>query len=469
LEDGATTLPPARALGPVRSSQLFSGTIKLGTLGLLAVLLFTLGSFANQSSLTTYLSFFAIIVLQGIEILFPISPDTGETRHPWRLRILRVSILLQLALASVLVAATGGSGSIYELIYLLPIVSAATMLPGREVAFVVGAAVAAMVGFIITGHPFTESVARVRDFQDAVASTVYFTMAGILIYFFIKTERSQRLHYQTMAGALAGANAELRLVQDELTERLAQLSHMEERIQRISQMAALGELAGQVAHEVRNPLGIIKGATEMLAARVSDPATQRHIAVLLEEVERLNKAVESVLRLGAPLRIQSDRLSLQEILRAVAQAAMAGTTSGKHQVRLNIPPDPLWITGDRELLYHALVNLLRNAFQAMPSGGAVTVAAQPASDDGVLLLTVSDAGIGLSSEDLKRLGEPFFTQRSGGVGLGFALARRIMLAHGGALEVSSAPGQGTTITIRLPAQPRIPTFTPSVIESTAQG
>jgi signal transduction histidine kinase len=253
LEDGATTLPPARALGPVRSSQLFSGTIKLGTLGLLAVLLFTLGSFANQSSLTTYLSFFAIIVLQGLEILFPISPDTGATRHPWRLRILRVSILLQLVLASVLVAATGGSGSIYELIYLLPIVSAATMLPGREVAFAVGGAVAALVGFIITGHPFTESVARVRDFQDAVAATVYFTMAGILIYFVIKTERSQRLHYQTMAGALAGANAELRLVQDELTERLAQLSHMEERIQRISQMAALGELAGQVAHEVRRP------------------------------------------------------------------------------------------------------------------------------------------------------------------------------------------------------------------------
>lgn len=469
MEDGATTLPPARALSPARSTQLFSATIKLGTLGLLAVLLFTLGSFANQSSLTTYLSFFAIIVLQGLEVLFPLSPDTGEPEQPWRLRILRVSILLQLALASVLVAATGGSGSIYELIYLLPIVSAATMLPGREVAFVVGAAVSAMVGFIVTGTPLTQSAARIRDFQDAVASTVYFTMAGILIYFFFKSERSQRLHYQTMAGALAEANAELRRVQDELTERLAQLAHMEERIQRISQMAALGELAGQVAHEVRNPLGIIKGATEMLAARVSDPATQRHIAVLLEEVARLNKAVESVLRLGAPLRIQADRLNLQDILRAVAQAAMAGTATGSHAVRLNVPQEPLWINGDRELLHHALVNLLRNAFQAMPSGGAATVSVRPPSDEEFLLLTISDTGIGLSAEGLRRLGEPFFTQRAGGVGLGFALARRIVLAHGGALDVSSAPGQGTTITIRLPAQSRIPALSPSVIESTAQG
>ncbi|TAL12806.1 MAG: hypothetical protein EPO02_00855 [Nitrospirae bacterium] len=469
MDDGAPTLPPARALSPVRSSQLFSGTIKLGTLGLLAILLFTLGSFANQASLATYLTFFAIIILQGLEVLFPISPDTGGAEHPWRLRLLRVSILLQLALASVLVAATGGSGSIYELIYLLPIVSAATMLPGREVAIVVGSAVIAMVGFIFTGTPLTESVTRVRDFQDAVASTVYFTMAGILIYFFIKTERNQRLHYQVMAGALTEANTELRRVRDELTERLAQLSHMEERIQRISQMAALGELAGQVAHEVRNPLGIIKGATEMLAARVSEPTTQRHITVLLEEVERLNKAVDSVLRLGAPLRTRTDRVNLQETLRTVAQAAMAGTPAGSHTVRLTVPEEPLWVTGDRELLHHALVNLLRNAFQAMPSGGAVTVAAQPASDDGLHLLTVSDTGTGLSAEALKRLGEPFFTQRSGGVGLGFALARRIVLAHGGTLDVSSKAGQGTTITIRLPAQSRNPAPPRSVIESTAQG
>ncbi len=270
--------------GPLRSSQLFPKTVKFSTLALLAILLVSLGSITNQASVAAYLSFFAIILLQGIEFLFPISPEGGRTDHPWRLGILRVSIVLQVLLASLLVAETGGSGSIYELIYLLPIVSAATMLPGREVAIVVGAAMAAMVGFIVTGSPLTASITRVKDVQDAVASMVYFTMAGILIYFFTKNERDQRVHYQAMAAALAETNVELRRVQAELTERLAQLAHMEERVQRISQMAALGELAGQVAHEVRNPLGIIKGATEMLAKRVSDPAMQRHIAVLLEEV-----------------------------------------------------------------------------------------------------------------------------------------------------------------------------------------
>lgn len=450
-----TTLPPGRGISPLRSSQLFSRTIKVGTLALLAVLLVTLGRFAHQSSISAYLSFFAIIVLQVIEVLFPIAPEAGGADHPWRLGIHRVSIVLQVLLASVLVAATGGSGSIYELIYLLPIVSAATMLPGREVAIVVGGAVAAMIGFIVTGTPLTVSIARVKDVQDAVASMVYFTMAGILIYFFTKNERDQRLHYQTMAETLAETNAELRRVQAELTEHLAQLAHMEERVQRISQMAALGELAGQVAHEVRNPLGIIKGATEMLASRVSDSSTRRHIDVVLEEVDRLNKAVESILRLGTPLRLQTVRLTLQDLLKSVTQTATAWSADELHTVRLTVSPEPLWIRGDH-LLHHALTNLIHNAFQAMPTGGTVTVTAQHDSgkDKDDVVVTIADTGVGLSAEDLKRLGEPFFTKRAGGVGLGFAFARRIISEHSGTLEVSSSLGHGTCITIRLPGELR---------------
>jgi signal transduction histidine kinase len=112
---------------------------------------------------------------------------------------------------------------------------------------------------------------------------------------------------------------------------------------------------------------------------------------------------------------------------------------------------------------------VRNAIQAMPSGGTVTVSAQPASGDGQFLLTITDTGVGLTAEDLKRLGEPFFTRRSGGVGLGFALARRIVIEHGGTLNVSSTPGQGTTVTIRLPAHALDPPPRRSVAGSVAQG
>ena len=425
------------------SFHLYAGILKVGTLTLLAILLLTLGSFVYHPSPGVYLSFFGMILLQGLELWFPPLSESKSVQRAgkWRLRLLRISILLQLALASVLVTGTGGSGSIYELVYLLPIVSAATRLPGREVALVLVGAIIAMLGFIVTGEELTASIARVKAFQDAVAATVYFTMAGILIYFFAKTERDQRLHYQMMATTLTDTNLEFRRVQMELTDRLAQLAHMEERLQRISQLAALGELTAQVAHEVRNPLGIIKGATEMLARRVSDPTTQRHIAVLLEETDRLNKAIDSVLRLGSPIRIQSTRLELHELLHAVVQTVMAGIDLTQFSVRLPITMPRSLIQGDGELLHHAFANLIRNALQAMPESGTVSVEIEASRAEGAHLVRIKDTGSGLSPEDLKRLGEPFFSRRPGGVGLGFALARRIVAAHGGTCEVTSMLGK----------------------------
>ena len=423
--------------------------LKAATLGLLAVLLFSLGSVTRPTSFGAYLSFSAIMALQGIEMLVPAFSE--KTRNPaQRVLLLRLSILLQLLLASMLVAVTDGSGSIYELVYLLPIISAATKLPGRDVAIVVGGSVLAMIGFIVTGEQLNASIMSVKEFQDSVAAVVYFTMAGLLTYFFARSERNQRLQYQNLAATLADTNTTLRETQTQLTDRLAQVAMMEERIQRVSQMAALGELAGQLAHEVRNPLGIIRGAAEMLAARVSDPSTSRHITVLIEEADRLNKAVEGVLRLGTPLKMKFVRLDLVELLEGVAQVSSAPSVPDGSSVKLTVPSRPLWIRGDRDLLYQAFTNLARNAFQAMPVGGPITITVESTSDEDHVVTSIADAGTGLAEEDLRRLGEPFFSKRPGGIGLGFSLARRVVLEHGGSVTVGSILGQGTTVSIHLP-------------------
>jgi Signal transduction histidine kinase len=422
--------------------------LKAATLALLAVLLFSLGSATHPTSIGAYLSFAAVMLLQGAEMFGPAFAES--THNPARrLFLLRMSIGLQLALASMLVAVTDGSGSIYELVYLLPIISAATKLSGRDVVFVVGGSMLAMIGFIVTGERLTASITRVKEFQDAVAAMVYFTMAGLLTYFFAKSERDQRMRYQDMATTLTHTNAELRRTQATLTDRLTDVANMEERIQRISQMAALGELAGQVAHEVRNPLGIIKGAAEMLAARISDPSAHRHIAVLLEEVDHLNKAVEGVLRLGTPLRINITHFDLADLLRSVQQVSAAWSFSTSSTVRLVLLQDPMWIRGDHDLLHQAFTNLVRNAYEAMPNGGTVTIMAESIHDDDVMI-ALTDTGIGLSQEDVRRLGEPFFSKRAGGIGLGVSLARRIVSEHGGHFSATSVLGQGTTVAIRLP-------------------
>src|SRR5689334_14553464 len=206
--------------------------LKAATLLLLAVLLFSLGSATRATSIGAYLSFSAIMVLQGLEMFAPVFSE-GTNNVFRRILFLRISIVLQLLLASMLVAVTDGSGSIYELVYLLPIISAATKLPGVDVTVVVVGSTIAMVGFIVTGGPLTPSITHVKEFQDAVAAIVYFTMAGLLTYFFAKDERNQRERYQALAGALFQANRELQTAQHELTERLTQVTKMEERLQQI--------------------------------------------------------------------------------------------------------------------------------------------------------------------------------------------------------------------------------------------
>ena len=431
-----------------RRLKLFE-VFKATTLGILAILLLFVGSATHPTTISAYLLFFAIMVLQGIEIFAPsFSLNTLDTKY--RTLLLRLSILAQLIFASSLVAVTDGSGSIYELVYLLPIVSAATKLPGRDVVFVVGAAVISMIGFIVAGETLTPSVVHVKAFQDAVSATVYFTMAGLLVYFFAEDERKQRQKYQDMAAALVESNSKLQTAQAQLWERLDQVMKMEQRLQEISQMAVLGEVAGQIAHEVRNPLGIIKCSAEMLAARTKDSSTQRHIQVLLEEATRLDKAVEGVLRLGSPLRINKAVVNVSELLNSVVQLSSAWSLHPRVSIDVTEPAADSLLEGDYDLLHQALSNLVRNACQAMPSGGVVKICCASHDDNPRFLISIIDTGVGMSDEDLRHLGEPFFTKRRGGVGLGFSFARRVIEEHGGVLEVISVQNRGTTVTVSLP-------------------
>ena len=398
-----------------------------------------------------------IVVLQILEVLAP--PFSQSQQVPgFRKLFLRLSIILQLLLAALLVSVTDGSGSIYELVFLLPIISAAAKLRGREVAVVVGCAVLAMTGFIIsdTGDPST--TVEKKELQDAVAAVVYFTMAGLLTYYFAKGERDQRYQYEILAATLGNRNDELRQTQRQLTDRLTEVAQMEERLQRINQMAALGEVAGQMAHEIRNPLGIIKGAANMLANKPLEPSIHRHVAVLLEEVNHLNKAVEGVLRLGTPLRILCAKIDLVHLIQKITQVSSAWSAATQSVIHFPIPPHPLYVDGDYDLLHQAFTNLVRNGLQAMATrkGGVLNIHVEESPSRDTILTTITDSGIGLSEHDTSRLGEAFFTKRPDGIGLGFSLVKRIVKEHGGSIEVESEIGHGTSVLVYLPIHATMP-------------
>lgn len=435
----------------IRNFSAFD-VLKITTLALLAALLVFLGSATRSTSLLAYFALSTIVVLQISEVLAPPFSVYRPDQRP-RIVFLRLSIALQLLLAALLVAVTDGSGSIYELVFLLPIISAAAKLRGKDVIIVVGCAVVSMTGFILADMSDLPSSRETRELQDALSAIVYFTLAGLLTYYFAKGERDQRHRQEILASTLEKTNEDLQLTQQHLTDRLTEMAQMEERLQRITQMATLGEVAGQMAHEIRNPLGIIKGAASMLAKKISDPSIRQHLSVLQEEVNHLNTAVEGILRLGTPLRIQFSKIDLVTLIQKVIQVSTAWASPTHSVIHFPVPPNPFSVEGDYDLLHQAFTNLVRNGLQAMANGkgGALTIHIEASPDQEHITTTITDSGIGLSEQDATRLGEPFFTKRPGGIGLGLSLTKRIIKEHGGSIEVESEPGQGTSVIVFLPA------------------
>ena len=216
----------------------------------------------------------------------------------------------------------------------------------------------------------------------------------------------------------------------------------------------LGEAAGVVAHEVRNPLGAILNAVAVLKRDKLGTVGTSAVEMLEEEATRLDAIVRDLLDVVRPLEPRPRPLHLGELARRTVELFQERRQLGEVRVSLEEQPELPTLSADETLLQMALENLVRNAVQASPPTGlvAVTVASIPEG----LLLTVEDEGPGVSEADAPRIFEPFFTTRATGTGLGLAVVRRVVLAHGGSVSVGQRPGGGARFELRLPleTQPR---------------
>jgi two-component system sensor histidine kinase HydH len=216
-------------------------------------------------------------------------------------------------------------------------------------------------------------------------------------------------------------------------------------------LAAIGQLAAGVAHEIRNPLSSIKGFATVFQERHRETPEDREIAALMvQEVDRLNRVVTQLLDFARPVvavkqPTRPERL-LEETRHLVAdQAERAGVS-----LRIRSAPDLPAVHTDPDKIRQVLLNLCLNALEAMPGGGTLSLSAEPAEGDG-WTLRVSDTGEGISEADLGRIFEPYFTTRSTGTGLGLAIVHSVLDALGWSIRVDSRPGEGTTVTLRTPA------------------
>jgi two-component system sensor histidine kinase HydH len=218
---------------------------------------------------------------------------------------------------------------------------------------------------------------------------------------------------------------------------------------RNERLAGLGELAAIVAHEVRNPLGVIYNATNSLRRMVEGSAEGVTLVdIVREECERLNEMVGDLLDFARPRKLSLRSEDLERLLGEIVE--VLGTADGVRfelEVEHDLPPALL----DRRMMRQALLNVALNGVQAMPRGGTLHLSAR-LEEPGRLAVDIRDEGPGISDADLPRIFEPFFTTKATGAGLGLAVVKRIVEDHGGDVSAATSPG-GTTFHFRLPVAP----------------
>ncbi|MGD8375190.1 MAG: ATP-binding protein [Acidobacteriota bacterium] len=259
-----------------------------------------------------------------------------------------------------------------------------------------------------------------------------------------------------VAGAVSDRERALRREAEataaERDRALRDLEGTVETLRRADRLTTLGTLTAGMAHEIRNPLGAIGGAVEILERDYpADHPRREFVDILRREIDRLNVIAGRYLDFAKPRKPELGAVDVNEAVRSAT--ALVEKSAGRASVRIesrlsgSLPA----AHADAGQVHQALVNLLLNGSQAMPDGGVLEV--ETAVVEGDVAITVRDHGVGLPEGPVERIFEPFFTTRPGGTGLGLAMARRIAESHGGRLQARNAQGGGAAFELRLPRAP----------------
>jgi PAS domain S-box-containing protein len=235
---------------------------------------------------------------------------------------------------------------------------------------------------------------------------------------------------------------------------LNQMRSLQARLQQADQLMALGTVTAGVAHEIRNPLASLRGLTELLGRDIPpDDHRRRYVETMLQSIDRLNRLIEDLLLFSSPRPTESDVLDMVGTVAETVSLAQVGVASRPVALRIaSQSPEPLIVRGNRERLIQVLTNIILNATQATPDGGAVTIHTE--QRDALAVVTVHNTGSYIPPQVRRQLFVPFFTTKPTGTGLGLAIARQIVTSMDGRIDVASDPDTGTTFTVELPLAAR---------------
>ena len=325
---------------------------------------------------------------------------------------------------------------IYRRLYYIPIILAAFVHGSRG-----GIGAALFVTLLYLPHAFmTQHGGMHHDpatDPQKVLEIVLYNVVGLVAGLLVDRERAEKEMHRLTAQQLSGA--------------LSDMARLEAELIRKERMLLLGQMASGLAHEIRNPLGSIKGAAEILASGMAPDDRRREFAdVLVKETGRLDRFLASFLEYAGPRPYRMAPADLDALARECA--ALLRAEAEPEGVSIVVEPPAAGaraVDADADRLRQVFVNIMRNAVQAMKGGGTLTVLTAVA--DGGARVEFCDTGPGIPADARKAIFEPFVSARQGGTGLGLAIARRIVEDHGGRIEADGAPAGGARLTVTLPA------------------
>ena len=326
---------------------------------------------------------------------------------------------------------------IFRRLYFLPIILAAVRL-----GFIGGLITALSVCFIYLPHVIFQWSGSFEDNLVRFNEIVLFLLIGSIAGFLSDKTKKERDLYQKTAEKLDSAYKKLKLQSDEMTE-------LEHQLRSADRLAVLGELAASLAHEVRNPLGSIKGASQIIRKRcTSDEIIQEFTQVLIDEVDRLNRVIDNYLSVAKQSAGHDEKSDLIAVIESVLQLTGPNIRKQQIQIETQWPNSRVMVPINETELRQVFLNLMLNSIAALnPSDGKITIAV---IQNGGTKITFSDNGKGIEAKNLDKIFTPFYSTKKDGTGLGLAIVKRIVESHRGTVNAISQPGTGFTLEIIFP-------------------
>jgi len=305
---------------------------------------------------------------------------------------------------------------------------------GRAAMLVIGPGLGLLLGFRLAGQ-LHQSITRISVRLQAVAGELEQEVGHLEV---------------TPQADLPAIQKQLDVIADRMRRVMQELHQARQETMRAERLAAVGELAAGVAHELRNPLTSVKLLIQTMQHRLRESMPPQTFDIVLEEISRMETTIQGLLDFARPPKLQRARHDLRQIVRRAVNLIEGNARQNRVALATHFADEPVWVNADAEQLHQVCINLLLNGIESMTTGGAFDIHVAGDEATAVARVRFEDSGAGIPDDVLPRLFEPFVTSKDRGTGLGLAVSRRIVTNHSGRLLAENRPSGGAALTIELP-------------------